>query len=78
LIVPAHHFGIEIGPIDEFNPLAQTKHIDLAILQDVPGFSELGDIVQLAIDGEQAVEEIARHIPGLDAGGEGRYKDPAQ
>jgi hypothetical protein len=74
LIVPAHHLGIEVGAIDELDPFPQVKHIDLAVFQDLPGFGQVGDIVQLAIDGEQAVEEIARDVPRLDARGDIRIQ----
>ena len=58
----------------ELDPLAQVEHIDFAVLQDVPGLGQLGDIVELGIDGDQAIEEIADHVPGLDTRGEMRIE----
>jgi hypothetical protein len=43
------------------------EHIDLAILQNVPGLGQVGEIVELGVDGEEAIEEIALYVPGLNA-----------
>ena len=74
LKIPAHHLGIEVGAIVELHPLAQVEHIDLTVFQDVPGFSQLGDIIELSIDGEQAIKEIAHDKIGLDSRGEMRIQ----
>jgi hypothetical protein len=66
LIIPAHHLGIEIRAIVELHPLAQVKQVDFAVLQDLPGLSQVWDIVQLCIDGNQAVEQVAHGAIGLD------------
>jgi hypothetical protein len=42
----------------------------IAVLQDRLGLGQVGHIVQLRIDGQQAVEQIAHDIPRLGAGGE--------
>jgi hypothetical protein len=70
LIIPPHHFGIEIRAIVELHPLAQVKHVDLAILQDPPRFRQVRHIIQFGIDREQAVEQIAHHMPGLPTTGQ--------
>jgi hypothetical protein len=70
LIVPPHSLGVEVGAIVEFHPLAQMEHIDLAVLEDLPGFGEVGDKIQLGINSDQAIEEIPHHQPRLHAKGE--------
>ena len=54
----------------EFHAFAQMEDIDLAVLQDLPGLGQVWYIVQVGIDGDQAVEQIAHSTIGLDARGE--------
>jgi hypothetical protein len=69
-IVPTHRLGIEIGAIVELDSLAQVEHVDLAVLEDLPRFGEVRDIIQLGINGDQAVEEIPHHHARLHTKGE--------
>jgi hypothetical protein len=42
----------------ELHPFPQVEHIHLAVLQNVPGLGQVGEIVELGVNGEEAIEEI--------------------
>jgi hypothetical protein len=67
LEVPGHGGGVEVGAVVEFHPLTQLKHIYFAAVLGLPGLGQLWDVVEVLIDGHQAVEEIAHHVPDLQA-----------
>jgi hypothetical protein len=46
------------------------KHVDFAVLKDLPGFGEVRDKIQLGIDSDQAIEEIPHDMARLHAKGE--------
>jgi hypothetical protein len=60
-IVPADHLRIEIGAIMELHAFPQVEHVNLTVLEDLPGFGQVWHSVPLSIEGEQAIEEIPQH-----------------
>ena len=67
--VPGHGGGIEVGAVMEFHALPQPEHVDLTVLLCLPGLSQLGNVVQVLIDGYQIVEQVPGDICHLQAGG---------
>ena len=72
--VELHRLGVEVGPIVELHAFAQVKDQRLPVIFRFPRLGQLGDIVELLINGDQTIEEVSDHPLCLEAGGHVRIE----
>src|SRR5262249_34753536 len=68
------HGGVEVRAIVEFHPLPQLEHLNPAVILQLLGFRQLGNVVQVLIDRHQIIAQVPGYIRHLEAGGPMRVK----